>query len=162
MGANPVKFPTSDLVMFSIFYHKNHWFTWMQFHGWNNYKFWCTIFYVSYWDFLCHACTSKKRVPPESFFRNHETNRVLDLQGNITYYFCFFRVLPCSHSRARCSVPMFGLVYDTSVHKIFSALNLIIIIIKSCNNSTFLVSFLNEISFLHYFLLNTPPSLAVF
>ena len=47
--------------------------------------------------------------------------------------------------------------YKTNLHKIFSALNLTIIFIKSCNNTTYSVYFLNKILFLH-FLLNTPPS----
>ena len=54
------------------------------------------------------------------------------------------------------------LVHNTNVCKTFSALNLTIIFIKACNNSTtFSVSFLNEILFLLYFLLNA-PSLTAF
>ena len=39
--------------------------------------------------------------------------------------------------------------HDTNLHKTFSALNLIIVFTKPCNNVTFSVSSLNEILFLH-------------
>ena len=43
------------------------------------------------------------------------------------------------------------LVHDGNMHKIFSVLNFTIICIKNftCNNTTFSISFLNEILFLH-------------
>ena len=37
------------------------------------------FFCASFWNFRYYAPTSKKRVPRDTFFRNHEPNRVLEM-----------------------------------------------------------------------------------
>ena len=92
-----------------------------------------------------------------------KTCQFITLQGNINFQFRSFSeycyligfVHDISCSSKGC------LIHDTNVHETFSALDLIIIFTKPWNSVTFSVSFLNEISFLHYILLNT-PSLTAF
>ena len=133
-------------------------------------KFWYTILFVWYalLRLLVNACIKvvKKCTPGDTFFRNHEKYCVpkmsLSYLQNMPIYFSSGKYKLSIHSfLIYCYTIVFGhnflhpskwcLVHNKNVHKICSALNLKIICITpfTCNNTTFSVSFLNEIYLFH-------------
>ena len=111
----------------------------------------------------------KKRARRDTFFINHESNIVPEmslsyLQSMTICYssgkynlpnHSFLEYKSIATQSFSCTIycvhrkSMFGLVHDTNnLHGFFSALNLTMIFIKPCNNTTFSVS-LNEKLFLY-------------
>ena len=113
------------------------------------------FFCVSCWDFMCHTTTMKKHAPHDTFFKNHELNRVTEISlsyiQNIPIY--------CPSGEYKFSVRFFLDYWYTIVFvqycapqndvwwmiqmctKFCSALNLTIIFIKpfTCNNTNFIL-----------------------
>lgn len=119
-------------------------------------------------DFWCTCmCNTKKHASRDTFFRNHKQNRVTGMslsyfQTMPIYYILGKYKLSIHCFKKHCATivlehnsPSKGccLVHDTNLHNFFSALNLIVICIKSVtyNSTNLSASFINEIIFLNFF-----------
>ena len=96
--------------------------------------------------------TVKRHARLDTFFRNHEPNRVPEIGLSFSNELHPFLAQYFMHHFSHHFPSKVRLGHDRNVIKLFSPLNLTIICINpffTSNNTTFSVSFLNEISFLH-------------
>ena len=122
-------------------------------------------------DFWCTCvCNTKKHAPRDTFFRNHKQNRVTGmslshLQTMPIYYILEKYILSIRCFKKHCATivlehnifcaPQKDVVWcmTQTCTFFFSALNLIVICIKSVtyNSTNLSASFINEIIFLNFF-----------
>ena len=136
---------------------------WLSFRVKRIWNFGAEFFWVACWDFECHVCNLKNREPLNLFsdIKNQivhlkwalvicNTCQFITLEGNINFQF-----VPSEHCYRTvfvhnifCSSKKF-FMHGTDMCKILLELNLTMIFIKPGYGTTFSVSLLKEILFLH-------------